>query len=164
MLASSLIATLLSLLSLNRSDGSPAITEGVALVFPFLVSEQDAGLYTCHASFYHHHTTLLLQVEVADKDEELWNIVLICFSMAVAIVLILIVCLCIFCKKHRRESSASVVSSNKRESLAALTSLMADHRSPELKKSAVPTPLIQKDQQYPELVRYSIVIDIKSTV
>ncbi|XP_018614339.2 uncharacterized protein LOC108938328 isoform X1 [Scleropages formosus] len=147
-----------------RSDGSPAITEGVALVFPFLVSEQDAGLYTCHASFYHHHTTLLLQVEVADKDEELWNIVLICFSMAVAIVLILIVCLCIFCKKHRRESSASVVSSNKRESLAALTSLMADHRSPELKKSAVPTPLIQKDQQYPELVRYSIVIDIKSTV
>ncbi|KAL4648536.1 hypothetical protein GN956_G6745 [Arapaima gigas] len=147
-----------------RSDGSVASTEGVALVFPFLVSERDAGLYTCHASFYHHHTTLHFLVEVADKDQELWTIILICFSTAAAIMLILAVCLCIFCKNHRMDNSTSVVSANKRESLAALTSLMADHRSPELKKSAPGAALIEKDQEYPELLRYSIVMDIKSTV
>lgn len=41
----------------------------------------------------------------------------------------------------------------KRESLAAL---MQDPRSPELKKA--------RGQEYAELVHYSIVIDVKSTV
>ncbi|XP_048837408.1 uncharacterized protein si:ch211-149e23.4 isoform X2 [Brienomyrus brachyistius] len=148
-----------------RSDDSPVRTKGAAIVFPSPVSLHDAGLYTCRASFHHHSATLSLQVEVTEEEQELWNIFMICFPTALAVALILIVFACVLWK-YRADSSASVGSSQKHESLAALTSLLAEHRSPELKKpvAQVLRPSSEKGQLYPELVRYSIVIDIKSTV
>nr|XP_023692822.1 uncharacterized protein LOC111856805 isoform X1 [Paramormyrops kingsleyae] len=148
-----------------RSDDSPVRTKGAAIVFPSPVSLHDAGLYTCRASFHHHSATLSVQVEVTEEDQELWNIFIICIPTALAIALILIVSTCVLCRRYRGDSSTSVGSSQKHDSLAALTSLLVEHRSPELKKPAAQALVPdKKGPLYPELVRYSIVIDIKSTV
>lgn len=47
--------------------------EGAAIVFRSVVTEQDEGLYTCQASFYHHAATVNIQVEVMDDDKLFGN-------------------------------------------------------------------------------------------
>ncbi|KAJ8368457.1 hypothetical protein SKAU_G00084850 [Synaphobranchus kaupii] len=147
----------------TRSDGSAVRMEGEAMAFPPEVSEKDAGLYTCHASFYHHSATVLIQVEVTSDDLQLWMLAAICFSSAAAVSLILVVSICVFCKRNGSDGARSKheASHRKRESLTALTSLMQDPCSPELKN---PHAAGRKYTEYAELVRYSIVIDVKTTV
>ncbi|XP_071400914.1 uncharacterized protein [Centroberyx affinis] len=142
-------------LTCQRSDGSFVQMEGAALVFQSEVTEQDRGLYTCHASFYHHKATVHIQVEVVSEDEQFLILAMICISSASAIILILVVTLLVFCKRN------DVGQSKNQESLSALTSLMQDPCSPELKKAAV---LEGDSQEYAQLVSYSIVIDVKTTV
>ncbi|KAK3561034.1 hypothetical protein QTP86_025715 [Hemibagrus guttatus] len=135
-----------------RSSGLSANTVGMALVFSQQVSERDAGLYTCRASWSNHNATVTILVEVTSQEMQSMMLILICLSSATAITLILMVTLCIFCKKSE-ESHSSTQDWKKHESLAAL---MQDPRSPELKKAS--------GQEYAQLVHYSIVIDVKSTV
>ncbi|XP_017346948.1 uncharacterized protein si:ch211-149e23.4 isoform X1 [Ictalurus punctatus] len=137
-----------------RSNGLFAHTVGMALVFAQQVSESDAGLYTCSASWYHHNATVTVLVEVTSQKMNSMMLILVCFSSALAITFILVVALCIFCKRNE-ETHSSTPDWTKRESLAAL---MQDPRSPELKKPR------GQGQEYAELVHYSIVIDVKSTV
>ncbi|KAF4085872.1 hypothetical protein AMELA_G00099870 [Ameiurus melas] len=137
-----------------RSNGLFAHTVGTALVFAQQVSESDAGLYTCSASWYHHNATVTVLVEVTSQDMNSMILILVCFSSAAAITSILVVALCIFCKRNE-ETHSSTPNWKKRESLAAL---MQDPRSPELKKSG------GQGQEIAALVHYSIVIDVKSTV
>ncbi|XP_036393633.1 uncharacterized protein si:ch211-149e23.4 [Megalops cyprinoides] len=144
-----------------RSDGSVVWAEGGALVFLSEVTQRDTGLYTCHASFYHHSASVLIQVEITSKDFNLWLMTVTCFSTATAVILILAVSLCIFCKRHGGDLSKSESVHKKRESLAALTALLHDPCSPQLKKQSSPEG---KCPEYTGLVRYSIVIDVKTTV
>uniref|UniRef100_A0A3P8VDT7 Ig-like domain-containing protein n=1 Tax=Cynoglossus semilaevis TaxID=244447 RepID=A0A3P8VDT7_CYNSE len=53
-----------------RSDGVFVYTEGSAVVFQSGLTEEDQGLYTCRASFYHHGATVRIQVEVTSQDEQ----------------------------------------------------------------------------------------------
>ncbi|GAA6074636.1 uncharacterized protein si:ch211-149e23.4 [Tachysurus ichikawai] len=135
-----------------RSNGLSAHTDGMALVFAQQVSESDAGLYTCRTSWYNHNATVMVLVEINIQEIQSMILILICLSSAVAISLILMVTLCIFCKRNE-EAHSSTQAWKKRESLAAL---MQDPRSPQFKKAG--------GQDYAELVHYSIVIDVKSTV
>lgn len=41
--------------------------DGDAMVFQSEVREEDAGLYTCQASFYHHAARLSFQVDVMSE-------------------------------------------------------------------------------------------------
>lgn len=63
-----------------RNDGSLVQMDGGALLFQSKVTEQDAGLYTCHASFYHHKASVLIQVEVTSEDKQLSECTLSCIS------------------------------------------------------------------------------------
>ncbi|XP_067102581.1 uncharacterized protein si:ch211-149e23.4 isoform X2 [Osmerus mordax] len=144
-------------LTCHRSDGSVALVEGSALVFPSAVTERETGLYTCQASFYHHKATTLIQLEINSEDQELMYLVIVCFSTAMAVTLLVIVTLCVFCKS----SEAHQPSPKKRESLAALTSLMQGPCSPDLRKPAVGS---EEGQQYVHFLSYNIILDVKSTV
>lgn len=42
--------------------------EGDSMVFQSEVAEQDEGLYTCQASFYHHTATVAFQVDIMCED------------------------------------------------------------------------------------------------
>ncbi|XP_070762552.1 uncharacterized protein [Enoplosus armatus] len=142
-------------LNCKRSDGSFVQMEGVAMVFPSELTEKDEGLYTCQASFYHHTAAVSIQVEVMSEDRLFALVAMICISSASAIILILVVTLWLCCKVSSRTQY------KKQESLSALTALMQEPGSPEVKKPAV----TEKDsKEYAELVSYSIVIDVKSTV
>ncbi|XP_064158816.1 uncharacterized protein si:ch211-149e23.4 isoform X2 [Anguilla rostrata] len=145
----------------TRRDGSAVRVVGVEMLFPQKVSEKDSGLYTCHASFYHHSATVLIHVEVTSDDLQLWMLAAICFSSAAAVSLVVLVSLCVFCKRADGEGSRSKASHGKRESLAHLTPLVQDPCSPELKKQPVSG---QRSPEYADLVRYSIIIDVKSAV
>ncbi|KAL7848561.1 hypothetical protein SRHO_G00201840 [Serrasalmus rhombeus] len=134
-----------------RADGSAAHTVDMALVFAELVSEQDTGLYTCHASWYHHKATVFIQVDVTSQETHMMTFILICFSSAAAITLFLFVTMCVLCKRSGESRSSNEVR-KQRESLAGL---MQTPCSPELNG---------KGPEYAELVRYSIVIDVKSPV
>ncbi|XP_024300899.1 uncharacterized protein LOC112267073 isoform X1 [Oncorhynchus tshawytscha] len=148
-------------LTCHRNDGSLVQMDGGALLFQSKVTDQDAGLYTCHASFYHHKASVLIQVEVTSEDKQLMMVFIVCFSSAAAISILLIVTLCVFCKINGGDRPAS----KKRESLAPLTSLTQDLCSPELRKgkAAVTVPG-GGGQEYNQLLSYSIVIDARSTV
>ncbi|XP_023836019.1 uncharacterized protein si:ch211-149e23.4 isoform X3 [Salvelinus sp. IW2-2015] len=176
-------------LTCHRNDGTLVQMDGGALLFQSKVTEQDAGLYTCHASFYHHKASVLIQVEVTSENQQLMMVFIVCFSSAAAITILLIVTLCVFCKinggdrpaSKKRESLAPLTSLTqdlcspelrkgkaavkKRESLAPLTSLTQDLCSPELRKgkAAVTVPG-GGGQEYNQLLSYSIVIDARSTV
>ncbi|KAM6932765.1 uncharacterized protein PEZ65_007867 [Lycodopsis pacificus] len=139
----------------KRSDGSFVQMDGVAMVFWSELTERDEGLYCCRASFYHHTATVNIQVEVTSKDKQLALAAIICMSSALAILLILVVTLWVCCK-----GNSSSQYKNK-ESLSALTSLMQEPGSPEVKKPAVTE---NTSKEYTQLVSYSIVLDIKSTV
>ncbi|XP_036414897.1 uncharacterized protein si:ch211-149e23.4 [Colossoma macropomum] len=134
-----------------RPDGSAAHTVALALVFAESVSEQDSGLYTCHASWYHHKATVFIQVDVTSQETYMMTFILICFSSAAAITLFLFVTMCVLCKRSGESRSSNKVK-KQRESLAGLVQTPC---SPELNG---------KGPEYAELVRYSIVIDVKSTV
>ncbi|XP_029628979.1 uncharacterized protein LOC115206319 isoform X2 [Salmo trutta] len=151
-------------LTCHRNDGSLVQMDGGALLFQSKVTEQDAGLYTCHASFYHHKASVLIQVEVTSENQQLMMVFIVCFSSAAAITILLIVTLCVFCKINGGDRPASK-SCKKRESLAPLTSLTQDLCSPELRKgkAAVTVPG-GGGQEYNQLLSYSIVIDARSTV
>ncbi|XP_023125528.2 uncharacterized protein si:ch211-149e23.4 [Amphiprion ocellaris] len=140
-------------LSCKRSDGSLVPMEGAAMI---LQSElTDKVLYTCWASFYHHTAAVNIQVEVINEGEQFALVTMICISSASAILLILAVTLCVFCKINSRTDY------KKRESVSALTALMQEPTYPEVKKPAA----TEKDsKEYAQLVSYSIVIDVKSTV
>ncbi|XP_008279194.1 uncharacterized protein LOC103356720 [Stegastes partitus] len=140
-------------LNCQRSDGSSVPMEGAAMI---LQSERtDKGLYTCLASFYHHTATVNIQVEVINESEQFALMAMICISTASAILLILVVTICVCCKRNTRKEY------KKRESVSALTALMHEPTSPQVKKSAA----TEKDsKEYAQLVSYSIVIDVKSTV
>lgn len=58
-----------------RSDGLFVKMEGVAMVFQSTLTEQDEGLYTCQASFYHHTATVIIQVEVTSEEKLFGNVV-----------------------------------------------------------------------------------------
>ncbi|XP_076832979.1 uncharacterized protein LOC143477964 isoform X2 [Brachyhypopomus gauderio] len=141
----------------SRADGSPVETVGTVLFFAEPVSERDAGLYRCHATWNHHKASVFIQVDVASQETPILKFIIICFCSAIAIILIMIISLCVFCKGGAGRNP-SVKDRKNRESLAAL---MQDPRYPELKKSALAGG---KAEEYAELVRYSIVIDVKSTV
>ncbi|XP_029922105.1 uncharacterized protein LOC115369615 [Myripristis murdjan] len=139
----------------QRSDGSLVPMEGTAMLFHSKVTKRDEGIYKCHVSFCHHKAAAYFQVEVASYEEQICTLVIICISSASAIFLILLVILWAFWGKcdHGQTKNA--------ESSSALTSLMQDPCSPELKKA----PVSGGDkQEYAHLVSYSIVLDVKSTV
>ncbi|XP_026154897.1 uncharacterized protein LOC113125576 isoform X2 [Mastacembelus armatus] len=136
-------------LSCKRSDGSLVYMEGLAIVFQPDLSEQDEGLYTCQASFYHHKATVDIQVEIMSQDKYFVLVAISCVSSASAIVFILVATLWVCCKRN------SSTQHEKQESLSALTTLMQDPSSPEAKKQS---------KEYAHLVSYSIVFDVKSTV
>ncbi|XP_059187195.1 uncharacterized protein si:ch211-149e23.4 [Centropristis striata] len=142
-------------LNCKRSDGSFVQMDGVAMVFQPELTEQDEGLYTCWASFYHHTAAVNIQVEVMNKDRLFALAAIICVSSALAILLILVVMLWVCCKRKRKPKY------KEQECLSALTSLMQEPGSPEVKKPAV-TEIDSKE--YAQLISYSIVIDVKSTV
>ncbi|XP_034722585.1 uncharacterized protein si:ch211-149e23.4 isoform X1 [Etheostoma cragini] len=139
----------------RRSDGSFVQMDGVAMVFQSALTEQEEGLYICQASFYHHTATVRIQVEVASEDKHIALASMICASSALAILFILAVTLWVCCKRNGRTHY------KKQESISALTSLMQEPGSPEVKKPVVTENLKKEDAQ---LVSYAIVIDIKSTV
>ncbi|XP_028276409.1 uncharacterized protein LOC114445509 isoform X2 [Parambassis ranga] len=130
-------------LNCQRSDGSFAQMDGAAMIL------QDGGLYTCWASFYHHRATVSIHVEVMTEEEQFALVAMICVSSALAVFLILVVLLCVCCKRNSRTQY------KEQESLSALTALVPG--SPEVKKP-------EDSKQYADLVSYSIVIDVKSTV
>ncbi|XP_034024247.1 uncharacterized protein si:ch211-149e23.4 [Thalassophryne amazonica] len=138
-------------LKCQRSDGSSVRMEGVTLIFETELTERDEGLYMCQASFYHHTAAVHIQVELMSEEKHFVLMALICFSSASAIALIAVVVLWVFCKSKTDRN-------HHKDSLSALTALMQDPGSPEVKK---PTLL---GQEYAQLTNYSIVIDLKSTV
>ncbi|XP_039987247.1 uncharacterized protein si:ch211-149e23.4 [Xiphias gladius] len=140
-------------LSCRRSDGSLVQMEGHAMVLQSELTEQDEGLYNCRASFYHHTATVKIQVEVTHEDKHFALVAISCISLALAIILVLVVTLWVCCGGNSRTQY--------KESLSALTSLMQEPGSPEVKKPAV----MEKDSKEPaHMVTYSIVIDVKSMV
>ncbi|XP_076002029.1 uncharacterized protein LOC142995031 [Genypterus blacodes] len=140
-------------LTCQRRDGSLVPMEGSALVFQSEPTEQDEGLYTCKASFYHHQATVNIQVEVESKDKHLEMLSVIAVSSASAITIVLIVTLWVFCKRSNR--------SERKESLSALTGLMQEPGSPVVTQPAVQG---RSSEEYAQLISYSIVLDVKSTV
>lgn len=52
-----------------RSDGSFVQMKGAVMVFPSEVTEQDKGLYTCQASFFHHTATVNILMEVMSEEK-----------------------------------------------------------------------------------------------
>ncbi|XP_022615495.1 uncharacterized protein LOC111232319 [Seriola dumerili] len=139
----------------KRSDGSFVHVERLEIVFQSELTEQDEGLYTCWASFYHHTAMVKIQVEVMSEDKQFVLVALSCISSAAAIIVILIVTLWVCCTINHRTQY------KKKESFSALTTLMQEPGSPDFKKPAV----TEKDsKEYAQLISYSIVIDVKSTV
>lgn len=51
-----------------RSDGSSVQMDRDAMVFQSALTEQDEGLYTCRASFYHHGASVNIHVELTSED------------------------------------------------------------------------------------------------
>lgn len=54
--------------------------EGAVMVFQSEVTEQDNGLYTCQASFYHHRSTVSILVEVMSEEKLLCEFLHAAFS------------------------------------------------------------------------------------
>ncbi|XP_023207186.1 uncharacterized protein LOC102227050 [Xiphophorus maculatus] len=141
-------------LDCRRSDGSIVQLDGAAVILQSDPSGQNKGLYTCFASFYHHTASVSFQVEVLSESEQLMLIVLICISSASAILIVFTVILCVCCKRKKTPYK-------ERESVSALTSLMHEPGSPEVRK-----PLAGMDggKEYAQLTSFAIVFDAKSTV
>ncbi|XP_051719123.1 uncharacterized protein si:ch211-149e23.4 isoform X2 [Ctenopharyngodon idella] len=139
----------------RRDDWSAAHTVGTALVFTEPVSELNAGLYICHVSYHHHMAKVFIRVDVTSEESQHMIFITICFTSAAAFTLVLIIMLFVLCKCGKSHSSQKK-NRKERESLAAL---MQDPRCPE--RTALPG---EAGPNYAELVHYSIVLDVKSTV
>ncbi|TKS80762.1 hypothetical protein D9C73_014865 [Collichthys lucidus] len=139
----------------KRSDGSFVRMEGDAMVFQHQITEKDEGLYTCQASFYHHTATVTIQVEVMSEDKLYAMTAMICSSSGLGILIISVVALWVCCKMNSRAEF------KKRESLSPLTALMQEPGSPQVKQ---PLMTREGDKESAQLISYSIVIDVKSTV
>ncbi|XP_054455488.1 uncharacterized protein si:ch211-149e23.4 isoform X2 [Anoplopoma fimbria] len=139
----------------KRSDGSFVQMDGDAMVFQSELTEQDEGLYSCRASFYHHTATVNIQVEVTSENKLFALVAIICISSALVILLILIIILWVCCKGNSKAQY------KEKESLSTLTSLMQEPGSPEVNKPAM---MENNNKDYAQLVSYSIVIDIKTNV
>ncbi|XP_073346799.1 uncharacterized protein [Pagrus major] len=142
-------------LNCRRSDGSSVQMDRDAMVFQSELTEQDEGLYTCWASFYHHTASVNIHVEVMSEDRVFALVTIICISSASAITIILVVTLWVCCKANSRKQY------KEQEALSALTGLMQEPGSPEVK---VPPATGEGSKEYAQLISYSIVIDVKSTV
>ncbi|XP_024910603.1 uncharacterized protein LOC103378048 isoform X2 [Cynoglossus semilaevis] len=127
-------------LSCTRSDGVFVYTEGSAVVFQSGLTEEDQGLYTCRASFYHHGATVRIQVEVTSQDEQFGLVALICVSTASAIAIILVIILWVCCARNCRKQNKD------HEYLSALTSLSQEPGSPEVRK-----PAVMRESDNPEI-------------
>ncbi|XP_067307152.1 uncharacterized protein si:ch211-149e23.4 [Pseudorasbora parva] len=138
-----------------REDGSTAHTVGMALVFTKPVSELDAGLYICQVSYHHHMAKVFIRVDVTSEETQHMIFITTCFASATAFTLILIIVLFVLCKSGKRHSSQK----NNRRERESLSALMQDPRSPE--RTVLPG---EAGPHYAELVHYSIVFDVKSTV
>lgn len=53
----------------SRSDGTAVPVDKSTMVFDWEVREQDAGEYSCQASFYHHTATVRFLVEVTSEEK-----------------------------------------------------------------------------------------------
>ncbi|XP_054901446.1 uncharacterized protein si:ch211-149e23.4 [Poeciliopsis prolifica] len=138
-------------LDCRRSDGSIVQLDGAAVI---LQSGQNKGLYICFASFYHHTASVSFQVEVLRESEQFVPVVLICISSASAILIVFTVILCVCCKRKKTPYK-------ERESVSALTSLMHEPGSPEVRK---PLAGMDGSKEYAQLTSFAIVFDAKSTV
>ncbi|KAL0973178.1 hypothetical protein UPYG_G00199960 [Umbra pygmaea] len=145
-------------LTCHRSDGSFVPMEAQALVVHTV--ELETVLYTCIASYYHHQASVLIQVEVTSEDQQLMTVFMVCVSSSAAIMIVLIVALCIFCKRNEEEHPKSKTYM-KQESLATLTPLTQEPDSPNFRKG---NGAGGESQEYAQLLSYSIVIDVRSTV
>ncbi|KAM3615504.1 uncharacterized protein V6R79_003162 [Siganus canaliculatus] len=143
-------------LDCKREDGYYVLMDGAAMVFPSQITGQDEGLYTCQASFYHHRATVSIQVEIASEDKLFALAAMICISSAIAILLIVATALWVYCRVDDRTPH------KEQECLSALTDQMQEPGSPEVKKPAVADN--REDKEYSQLISYSIVLDVKSTV
>ncbi|MEQ2243427.1 hypothetical protein ILYODFUR_007000 [Ilyodon furcidens] len=141
-------------LDCQRSDGSVVQLDGAAMILQSDPSGQNNGLYTCLASFYHHRASVNIQVEVLREEEEFMLVIMICISSASAIFIVFIVILCVCCKTKKKQHK-------ERESISALTSLMQEPGSPEVRK---PLAEMGDNKEYAQLTSFSIVFDAKSTV
>ncbi|KAM9853277.1 uncharacterized protein ACBR49_004115 [Aulostomus maculatus] len=139
----------------RRSDGLFVQMEGVAMIFRSEVTEQDEGLYTCQASFYHHFATVDIQVEVMSNEKLFVMVTLVCISMASALAITLCIFVWVCCKR------INTTQYKKPESLSALTALMQEPGSPQVPK---PEETRKDSKENAQLLSYSIVIDVKSTV
>ncbi|XP_053729725.1 hemicentin-1 isoform X1 [Synchiropus splendidus] len=131
----------------QRSDGVFVDTEESAMVFKRRLTEEDSGLYTCRASFYHHSASVQLLVEVTDESGPSAPRILVCMSTVLAIALVLSVL--IWALRRREKASPQ----KKKESVSTLTPLMQDVSS-----SA------KEGNSGENLQLVNIVIDVKSTV
>ncbi|KAF6724886.1 Poliovirus receptor [Oryzias melastigma] len=131
----------------QRSDGSAVDVDESAMIL------QDEGLYTCWASFYHHKASVTFQVEIMDEGEQFMQIIVICISSVTAVLLISGVVLLVFCKKDKRTKY------KEQESVSALSSLMQESGSPEVKK-----PAAAENKGIAQLDNYAIVLDVKSAL
>ncbi|MED6282914.1 hypothetical protein CHARACLAT_003332, partial [Characodon lateralis] len=141
-------------LDCRRSDGSVVQLDGAAMILQSDPSGQNKGLYTCLASFYHHRASVNIQVEDLREEEEFMLVIMICISSASAIFIVFIVILCVCCKTKKKQHK-------ERESISALTSLMQEPGSPEVRK---PLADMGDSKEYAQLTSFSIVFDAKSTV
>ncbi|KAM8854382.1 V-set and immunoglobulin domain-containing protein 10-like 2 isoform 3-T3 [Synchiropus picturatus] len=131
----------------QRSDGVFVDTEESAMVFKRRLTEEDSGLYTCRASFYHHSASVQVLVEVTDESRPSAPRILVCMSTVLAIALVLSVL--IWALRRREKASPE----KKKESVSTLTPLMQDVSS-----SA------KEGKSSENLQLVNIVIDVKSTV
>ncbi|KAM4589547.1 uncharacterized protein V3H82_003650 [Fundulus diaphanus] len=142
-------------LDCRRRDGAIVQLDGAAMILQSDPSGSSKGRYTCLASFYHHTASVDIQVEVLREDEQLMLVIMICVSSASAVVIIFIVLACVCCKREKKTPH------KERESVSALTSLMQDPGSPEVRK---PAAEMGDSKEYAQLTSFSIVFDAKSTV
>ncbi|XP_075892561.1 uncharacterized protein LOC142895421 isoform X2 [Nelusetta ayraudi] len=85
----------------RRSDGTAVPMEESAMVFEEKVREQDAGVYSCRASFYHHTATVSFLVEVM-SDEKLFGLVTMVGISSGSAVLIVLLAVLWVCRKGSR--------------------------------------------------------------
>ncbi|CAG08983.1 unnamed protein product [Tetraodon nigroviridis] len=138
----------------KRSDGSLVQMERDWMLFRSVVTEQDGGLYTCQASFYHHTATVSFQVDVMCEDRLLLLVSLVCISSASVIVIVAFITCWACCIANKRTQQKG------QEVLSPLTALMQEPGSPGARKPAI----AEDSNQYAQLVHYAIVFEHKSTV
>ncbi|XP_034778361.2 uncharacterized protein LOC117405380 isoform X3 [Acipenser ruthenus] len=152
-------------LECRRMHGvSPVKLLGNVLFFEGPFKESQSGIYICEASYYHHRASVQIDVRITSEDRS-WEYILICFSAATGLTIIATVFICIIIKVCKEPSqdhpkSKNSSSNNSGDSMEHLTRIMLEQKSPALQKMHAK----EKQEEYTELVHYSIVIDLKTYV